>query len=160
MRVVFGVVFGLMAALPAAAAPLDIQACGKLKQEQAQLVERGARAALDAGPQAVAARLSQQQLQDVRRLLTVDEQLLFRCPQPPPPKPVAAEPGTAPPRPKPKPRQAAAGDEPAVAAEAAKPKQQSKPAAAAASVAEEQPKRVAKPAAPKPRTDDAYKPPG
>src|SRR5262245_47097362 len=61
------------------AAQLDKESCGKLKGEQVQLEKEGARSNLAKGPDWVKANLAPEKLDQVRRLIEVDEQLLFRC---------------------------------------------------------------------------------
>lgn len=146
-----------IAVQPAEAAMLEADACARLKSEQALLDGRGARASLAAGP-SVAGRLSPQQLDDVRRLVEVDEQVLFRCPLPPPPKAAAKSPATekgateagekAKPAPKLKPKTADA-------AEAPKPAPKVKTADPSADAAKSPPKAAPKPAQ---KVDDAYRP--
>jgi hypothetical protein len=63
----------------ALAAPLDKDGCGKLKDEQGQLEKSGARDTLAKGPQWAKTNLAGDSLGEVRRLIEVDEQLLFRC---------------------------------------------------------------------------------
>jgi hypothetical protein len=70
----------LLLQLPTArAAPLDKAACDKLKTEQAELEQGGARAAMANGPQWAKANLKPEQLEQIRRMLDVEGQLLFRC---------------------------------------------------------------------------------
>ena len=61
------------------AAQLDKESCTKLKSEQAQLEKDGARGSLGKGPDWGKANLGPEKLDQVRRLIEVDEQLLFRC---------------------------------------------------------------------------------
>ena len=61
------------------AAPLDAATCGMLKGEQAQLEHGGVRANMAKGPEWAKANLATDKLEQVKRLLFVDEQLLFRC---------------------------------------------------------------------------------
>jgi hypothetical protein len=63
----------------ALAAPLDKDGCGKLKDEQGQLEKSGVRETLAKGPQWAKTNLAGGSLGEVRRLIEVDEQLLFRC---------------------------------------------------------------------------------
>lgn len=69
---------------PAGAAPLDDAACERLKLEQAALLLSGARENMAQGPDWAKANLTASKLKDIARLIEVDEQLLFRCPQPKP----------------------------------------------------------------------------
>jgi hypothetical protein len=61
------------------AAQLDKESCTKLKSEQVQLEKDGARGNLGKGPDWAKANLGPDKLEHVRRLIEVDEQLLFRC---------------------------------------------------------------------------------
>jgi hypothetical protein len=136
----------LLVAAPAAAAMLDADTCKGLKTEQGQLDQRGARVALTGGP-ATAARLSGQQVQDVKRLIEVDELLTFRCPLPPAPKPPQA--------------QAKASDGKTDDAPKAAPKPKPKPVPIPEDASSGEPKATPKPA-PKAKSaskaDDAYRP--
>jgi hypothetical protein len=61
------------------AAPLDAATCGMLKGEQAQLEQGGVRASMAKGPDWAKGNLAADKLEQIKRLLFVDEQLLFRC---------------------------------------------------------------------------------
>src|SRR5262245_19605050 len=61
------------------AAQLDQESCNKLKGEQVQLEKEGARSNLGKGPDWAKANLAPEKIEHVRRLIEVDEQLLFRC---------------------------------------------------------------------------------
>src|SRR5262245_48537064 len=61
------------------AAQLDKDACTKLKSEQVQLEKDGARDGLGRGPDWAKANLGPDKIEQLRRLIEVDEQLLFRC---------------------------------------------------------------------------------
>jgi len=61
------------------AAQLDKESCTKLKGEQAQLEKDGVRGTLGKGPDWAKANLGPEKLEQVRRLIELDEQLLFRC---------------------------------------------------------------------------------
>jgi hypothetical protein len=82
------------------AAPLDKDGCEKLKTERVWLEQAGTRGFMSKGPQWAKANLEPGKLEQVRRLLEVDEQLLFRCrgkplvnlPKDPDPDPAAREP--------------------------------------------------------------------
>ena len=85
------------------AAPLDKEGCANLKAEQAQLESAGTRGNMAKGPQWAKTNLEPDRLDQIRRLLEVDEQLLFRCQgrplvnlpkDPTDPDPAAREPGT------------------------------------------------------------------
>lgn len=85
------------------AAPLDKESCEKLKAEHAWLEQAGTRGFMSKGPHWAKTNLEPGKLDQIRRLLEVDEQLLFRChgkplvnlPKDPDPDPAAAEPGSA-----------------------------------------------------------------
>lgn len=144
------------------AAPLDDQACAQLKDEQAQLVKAGAKADLDRGADWAKANLATDRLRQVERYITVEEQLLFRCPQPKPPRQTASEGSTGKPKPK-RPRHRSGTEDEAAEARDAAP-QSAKPAPAKAPVVKADPKptqATAKTAAtkPKPKVNDAYTPP-
>lgn len=85
------------------AAPLDKEGCTNLKAEQGQLESAGTRGNMAKGPQWAKTNLEPDRLDQIRRLLEVDEQLLFRCQgrplvnlpkDPTDPDPAAREPGT------------------------------------------------------------------
>ena len=70
----------LLLALPAAmASPLDKEECDKLKLEQGQLEQEGVRANMAKGPEWAKIALKPEQLEQIRRAIEVDGQLLFRC---------------------------------------------------------------------------------
>jgi hypothetical protein len=72
---------GCLLLLPPAvvAAPLDKAGCDKLKAEQTELEQQGVRAAMANGPQWAKANLKPEQLDQIRHIIDVDGQLLFRC---------------------------------------------------------------------------------
>ncbi len=73
-------VAALLLQMPAArTAPLDKDGCAKLKAEQGQLEHAGTRGNMGKGPQWAKTNLEPEKLDQIRRLLEVDEQLLFRC---------------------------------------------------------------------------------
>jgi hypothetical protein len=72
-------VFFLLHGGVARAMPLDKDDCNKLKDEQGQLEKSGVRDSLAKGPQWAKGNLASDKLEAVRRLIEVDEQLLFRC---------------------------------------------------------------------------------
>jgi outer membrane biosynthesis protein TonB len=82
------------------AAPLDKEGCEKLKAERAWLEQAGTRGHMSKGPHWAKTNLEPGKLDQIRRLLEVDEQLLFRChgkplvnlPKDPDPDPAATEP--------------------------------------------------------------------
>jgi hypothetical protein len=61
------------------AAPLDAEGCSKLKSELAQLEQSGVRGSLAKGPEWAKTNLTPDRVEQVRRLIEVDEQMLFRC---------------------------------------------------------------------------------
>ncbi|KAB2912055.1 MAG: hypothetical protein F9K29_20625 [Hyphomicrobiaceae bacterium] len=69
----------LLGGVEARAGMLDKDGCTKLKDEQAQLEQAGVRTSMAKGPQWAKANLAPDKLEQVRRLIEVDEQLLFRC---------------------------------------------------------------------------------
>jgi hypothetical protein len=88
--------------LPAArSSPLGKDGCAQLKVEQGELERAGTRASMSRGPQWAKSNLEPAKLEQIKRLLEIDEQLLFRCggrplvnlPQDPDPDPAAREPG-------------------------------------------------------------------
>ena len=161
--------------LNAHATPLDGESCTKLKTTLEDLEKGGARESFSKGPDWAKANLPPDRLQDVRKLIETDEQLLFRCPgrhlvnlplepDPPPPPPAEdkkpdGEAKIEPPKPAP-PAERKATDK----AKAPPPKK-TPPQAKAAAVSEppkqQKPQPKAQPA-PKPRqkpVDDAFRPP-
>lgn len=87
--------------IPAArSSPLGKDGCAQLKVEQGELERAGTRAGMSKGPQWAKANLEPAKLDEIKRLLEVDEQLLFRCggrplvnlPKDPDPDPAAREP--------------------------------------------------------------------
>jgi hypothetical protein len=79
----FGLLLGvqalLMGAGAAAAASLDQDACARLKTELLQLELAGTRNNMGKGPDWAKGNLSADKLLQIKRLLDVEEQLLFRC---------------------------------------------------------------------------------
>lgn len=63
----------------AAAATLEQDACAKLKTELLQLELAGTRTSMAKGPDWAKANLGTDTLQQIKRLLEVEEQILFRC---------------------------------------------------------------------------------
>src|SRR5262245_36841264 len=71
---------GLLAQMGvAAAASLDKETCEKLKGELAQIEGLGTRGNMAKGPVWAKANLSADKLAEIKRLIEVDELLLFRC---------------------------------------------------------------------------------
>lgn len=156
-----GAAASLLVSNPAVrAAPLDEQTCAQLKDEQAQLVKAGTKADLDRGADWAKTNLTPDRLRQIERYITVEEQILFRCPQPKPPRQTASD-GASEKNGRAKHKRGAENE----AAEASRgaPKSAS-PAPAKASGAKNEPKpspTTAKAAAPKPKpkVNDAYSPP-
>jgi hypothetical protein len=63
----------------AAAAALDQDACARLKTELLQLELAGTRTSMAKGPDWAKTNLGADKLQQIKRLLEIDEQILFRC---------------------------------------------------------------------------------
>ena len=63
----------------AEAASLDKETCDKLKGEQSQLEGGGARGNMAKGPEWAKANLAADKLGEIKRLIEVEELLLFRC---------------------------------------------------------------------------------
>lgn len=61
------------------AAPLDAATCGQLKGEQVRMEQGGVRDRMAKGPSWAKANLAADKIDEVRRLIELDEQLLFRC---------------------------------------------------------------------------------
>jgi hypothetical protein len=69
----------LLQGIGAQAATLDKDTCARLEEEQTALEKHGARATLAKGAAWAKDNLPLDKLQEVRRLIEVDEQILFRC---------------------------------------------------------------------------------
>jgi hypothetical protein len=157
---------------PAAAAPLDKEACDKLKAEHATMGI--VKDHIAKGPEWGKSHLSKDQLKDVERYIQMEEQIAFRCVERKPPPEVARA------KVKPKARKAAEQPEETTADGAAKPAGGAKTAKAAAvpkPAAKAQPSANGKPVSesiasktasptapvkkppPKPKANDAYVPP-
>jgi hypothetical protein len=162
-------------------APLDLDSCNRLKTEQAQLEQDGARGNLVKGAPWGKSNLAPDKLEQVKRLMEVDSQLLFRCHGKPlvllPPDPEPAEPAGTDADAKAEdaakaPRKAAVTPKPAEAAKAAPGPAKAAPKALPAAKKPAAPKKDAaatqsaepsaapkpKPKA-KPKSDDAFRPP-
>jgi hypothetical protein len=159
---------------PAAAEPLDAERCSSLKAEQSQLEQAGVRDNLQRGAAWGKANLSAAKLEEVRHLIEVDEQVLFRCGSkalvnlpPDEPEPAAKADDKPAGKTEAKPDAAAPGGKEETkakvpAAPAKKAHSAAVPKAAAPAKAAKPAKEApatAKAAAPKPKVDDAYRPP-
>src|SRR5262245_35682459 len=168
------------------AATLDQEACARLKTELLQLELAGTRTGMAKGPDWAKANLGADKLQQIKRLLEVEEQILFRCQGKPLvvlPEGVDAEAAPAPAergkdgpaavKPAPESKGQAkdaqpAAKAPAKAAAPAAAKAAGAPAKAAPGKAAAPTKAATEPAAtaappkpkpkPKPKVDDAYRP--
>jgi hypothetical protein len=69
----------LLQAGAAAGASLDKEACEKLKAEQTQLEGAGARTNMANGPEWAKINLAPDKLAEIKRLIEVEELLMFRC---------------------------------------------------------------------------------
>lgn len=67
---------------PAAAAPLDKEACEVLKAEQARLATEALKADMEKGPEWAKANLAPARLKEIQAFIELEEQLTFRCPNP------------------------------------------------------------------------------
>jgi hypothetical protein len=76
-----GLIFaaGILAGAVAIAEPLDKEACANLQIERKKLLTRDMQAALDQGPDWVKDHLNDEAIGRVRRFLSVEEQIQFRC---------------------------------------------------------------------------------
>ncbi|MEW5963282.1 MAG: hypothetical protein AB1749_06925, partial [Pseudomonadota bacterium] len=74
--------------------PLQPEACDSLKAEQSRLEGLGVGQDLRRGPEQAQRSLTPARLKEVERLITVIEQIQFRCPRPPPAAPAEAKAGT------------------------------------------------------------------
>ena len=128
------------------ARPLDEAACNILRTEQARLEQTGTRTAMGKGPDWARSHASVALLNDIARLIEVDESLSFRCPRP---KPVIEASDDADEADGPAEAKAKDGKSAATTPPAPKPKPKPKPKPAAKKAA---PK-------PKPKINDAYVPP-
>lgn len=64
---------------PAAAAPLDSDACATLRKEYEALVAAGAKADMSRGAEWAKTSLPPERLERIKRLIDAEEQLSFRC---------------------------------------------------------------------------------
>ena len=70
---------GIAALADVHAAPLDADACAKLKVERESLEQAGVRGNMAKGPQWAKANLPADKLEQIQRLIELESQLLFRC---------------------------------------------------------------------------------
>jgi hypothetical protein len=70
---------GLAVLAEVSAAPLDADACAKLKVEREALEQAGVRGNMAKGPQWAKANLAADKLEQIQRLIDLEGQLLFRC---------------------------------------------------------------------------------
>jgi hypothetical protein len=149
----------LILARAGVSAPLEPEACAKLKDEEAELARKGAKTNLAKGPEWAKTNLTQTGIDDVRRLIEVEEQVQFRCPVPAPPAAKeAAKPKVA--------KKAKAATAEQGAEKGPKQAPQAKSAKAGEGTAKQaQPskapdeKSAPKKQAPRPKNNDAYVPP-
>lgn len=66
----------------ALATPLDEASCAKLRDERGLLEQAGLRDMMARGPAWAAVNLPAAKLREIQRLIELDEQITFRCPQP------------------------------------------------------------------------------
>jgi hypothetical protein len=78
-RVVLLLAAAAFALAEARAAPLDADTCAKLKGEHSQLELAGVEKDMEKGPEWAKANLAREKLDQIRRFIEVEEQLLFRC---------------------------------------------------------------------------------
>ena len=64
------------------ATPLDETSCAKLRDERGLLEQAGLRDMMARGPAWAAVNLPAAKLREIQRLIELDEQITFRCPQP------------------------------------------------------------------------------
>ena len=153
-------------------APLDKDGCANLKAEQGQLEQAGTRGNMAKGPLWAKTNLEPSKLEQIRRLLEVDEQLLFRCQgkplvdlpkDPTDPDPAAREPGTEPAKAAKAPKKEVAKKDPgkkeAVMKKAAAPPANPATKTEAGPAPAEKKPPAAKKAKAKQKVDDAYRPP-
>ncbi len=145
----------------APAAPLDQETCDQLKREVVLLEGLGARDNLGKGAAWGKTNLRSPQLEQVKKLIEMDEAIAFRCPIPKPEPPVAPVvtkvKGKAPAKTAAKPPTVGAN----AAAAQAKPKPRPKAAAASTDSGSgaAAPRQQAKPKPAAPKRTDAYSPP-
>lgn len=76
------IAFALAGAPPATATKLDKPVCDDLKVEQVLLQQKGVAADITRGAEWGRVNLTRDRLKEIERLIHVEEQLAFRCPQP------------------------------------------------------------------------------
>lgn len=146
-----------------AAASLDKETCDKLKGEQSQLESTGARGNMVKGPDWAKANLAADKLGEIKRLIEVEELLLFRCQG----RPLVVLPAELELDPAAKAGDTKEGGKEPPAKDAKAPGAEKKAAPAAkkaaappAKATKEGSPPAAKAAKAKPKVDDAYQPPG
>lgn len=82
-RLIFAAVVLAGGSSASAATQLDKQVCTDLKAEHGWLQQKGVVGDKAKGPDWAKAHLSGERLKEIERLISVEEQLAFRCPQPP-----------------------------------------------------------------------------
>ncbi len=152
------------AASIAPAAPLDDQTCDQLKREIVQLEGLGARDTIAKGAAWGKANLRGAQLEQVKKLIEMDEAVAFRCPKPKPKvDPAVQAKAKAGPKGAPKAQAAEGGVGQDVAKSKPKPKPKPAPVAADGGRQPAQATTAAAPPkprpAPQPKSSDAYVPP-
>jgi hypothetical protein len=79
LRLCAAVLLGALAVLPAVGEPLTKEACDTVKSEQDTLAAAGVKEDFAKGPEWAKANLPRERLQQIRRYIELEEQLLFRC---------------------------------------------------------------------------------
>ena len=125
------------------AAMLDKEICDGFKSEQERLGGKRLRDAMEKGPEWAKVNLPAAGMDDVRRYIELEEQVLFRCPRPKPVKPAKPAAATV----------DAEGEEKPVRKAVPKASAKAMPATETAPAAEAKPKPKAKP-----KANDAYVP--
>lgn len=153
---------------PVVATKLEKEDCDRLKAEQAQLGPKKLRDAMEKGPEWARSQLTPAEFEAMRRFIDLEEQMLFRCPQP---KPLPAAATTAKagtdddgdddkaPAKKPARKQPAGEGGKGTATEKAPAAQRPAAASATAQPPQPKPKPAAAQPAPKPKVNDAFVPP-
>lgn len=119
---------------------LDASACDGLRGEQARLVSAGARRDMERGPEWARANLGRDRLDQIAKLMSVDEQLIFRCTVLQPHPAAVEASGPVPAKSKTKHAKAADGDTPSEG----KPKKKAPAAALKSSQSDDAPKPAKK----------------